>query len=146
MREIGEFETKKSSHLFDYHRVISSLCHPFSRCQNVNPKVLARVKETFTVDGKVFKDLNSNGKLDDYENWELPVEKRVADLISQMTLEEKAGLLMIPEFEDIEGSKLEQPNNLIDYHARYFIYRKYLVLIQLPTQIINCKKGWREQD
>ena len=90
----------------------------------IHPKVLAQVKETLTVNGKVFKDLNSNGKLDDYENWELSVEKRVADLISKMTLEEKAGLMIIPEFQDIEGSKMQQPDNLIDQHARYFIYRK----------------------
>src|SRR3954454_17654848 len=83
------------------------LITPSVDAQNVNSRVVARIKETFTIDGKVFKDLNSNGKLDDYENWELPVEKRVADLISQMTLEEKAGLMMIPEFEDIEGSKME---------------------------------------
>lgn len=93
--------------------------------QNVHPKVLAKVKETLTVNGKVFKDLNSDGKLDDYENWELSVEKRVADLLSKMTLEEKAGLMIIPEFRDIEGSKMEQPNNLIDQHVRYYIYRQF---------------------
>ena len=96
---------------------------PSVDAKNVNPKVLAKVKETLTIKGKVFKDLNANGKLDNYENWELSVEKRVADLISKMTLEEKAGLMIIPEFQDIEGSKMEQPNNLIDQHARYFIYR-----------------------
>ena len=96
---------------------------PSVNAKNVNPKVLVRVKETLTVNGKVFKDLNSNGKLDDYENWELSVDKRVADLISKMTLEEKAGLMIIPEFRDIEGAKMEQPNNLIDQHTRYFIYR-----------------------
>ena len=96
---------------------------PSVNAQNVNPQVMARVKETLTFKGKIFKDLNSNGKLDDYENWELPVEKRVTDLISKMTLEEKAGLMIIPEFLDIEGSKMEQPNNLIDQHTRYFIYR-----------------------
>ena len=34
-------------------------------------------------------DRNKNGKQDDYENSELPVEDRIADLISQMTLDEK---------------------------------------------------------
>ncbi|MEH7255540.1 glycoside hydrolase family 3 N-terminal domain-containing protein [Neobacillus niacini] len=96
---------------------------PSVNAQNVNLQVLARVKKKLTVNGKVFKDLNSNGKLDDYENWELSVEKRVADLLSKMTLEEKAGLMIIPEFREIEGSKLGEPNNLIDQHTRYFIYR-----------------------
>lgn len=97
---------------------------PTAIAQNVHPQVVARVKNNLTINGKVFKDLNANGSLDDYENWELPVEKRVSDLISKMTLEEKAGLMFIPEFRDIEGAKMEQPNNLIDQHARYYIYRK----------------------
>ena len=114
-------------------KVLNSMCTillsflivvPTVNAKDDHPKVLAQVKETLTINGKVFKDLNSNGVLDDYENWELSVEKRVADLISQMTLEEKAGLMIIPEFQDIEGSKMQQPNNLIDQHARYFIYRK----------------------
>lgn len=36
------------------------------------------------------RDLNKNGKIDDYENWRLPIEKRVNDLMSKMTIEEKA--------------------------------------------------------
>ena len=69
---------------------------PSVNAENVSPKILSQVKETITVNRRVFKDLNANGKLDDYENWELSVEKRVADLIAKMTLEEKAGLMMIP--------------------------------------------------
>ncbi|MBI3960116.1 MAG: glycoside hydrolase family 3 C-terminal domain-containing protein [Chloroflexi bacterium] len=40
-----------------------------------------------------FRDLNKNGRLDPYEDSRLPVEERVADLLGQMTLEEKAGLM-----------------------------------------------------
>jgi beta-glucosidase len=40
--------------------------------------------------------LNKNGKLDPYEDNRLPIEERVADLLSQMTLEEKAGLMFHP--------------------------------------------------
>jgi beta-glucosidase len=40
-----------------------------------------------------YRDLNKNGRLDPYEDPRLPVEQRVADLLSQMTLEEKAGLM-----------------------------------------------------
>lgn len=54
-----------------------------------------RVKALITVDSLKFKDLNSNGKLDDYEDWRLPVDKRVDNLVSQMTLAEKAGLMLI---------------------------------------------------
>jgi beta-glucosidase len=48
-----------------------------------------------TIDGRQFKDANGNGTLDPYEDWRLPVEARVADLVSRMTLEEKAGLMLI---------------------------------------------------
>jgi len=46
-----------------------------------------------TENGFQFRDLNKNGKLDIYEDPRQPIEARVADLLSQMTLEEKAGLM-----------------------------------------------------
>ncbi|MBN1934373.1 MAG: glycoside hydrolase family 3 C-terminal domain-containing protein [Anaerolineae bacterium] len=61
-------------------------------------------------DGLLFKDLNGNGKLDPYEDWRRPVEERVNDLIAQMTLEEKAGLMVHPALEMGEGGTLlEEP-------------------------------------
>ena len=45
------------------------------------------------VDGLYFKDLNGNGTLDVYEDYRQPVENRVADLLSQMNLREKTGIL-----------------------------------------------------
>ncbi|QBA64417.1 glycoside hydrolase family 3 protein [Muriicola soli] len=44
---------------------------------------------------KMIRDLNKNGQVDVYENPDYAVEKRVGDLINQMTLEEKAGLLFV---------------------------------------------------
>jgi beta-glucosidase len=41
-------------------------------------------------DGLQFKDLNRNGVLDPYEDWRLSPEQRARDLVSRMTLEEKA--------------------------------------------------------
>ena len=40
-----------------------------------------------------YRDLNKNGRLDVYEDPRRPVEERVADLLAQMTLAEKAGLM-----------------------------------------------------
>jgi beta-glucosidase len=57
--------------------------------------VHSRAKTTISVNGLVFKDLNANGRLDRYEDWRLPVAGRVRDLASRMTLEEKAGMLLI---------------------------------------------------
>ena len=48
-----------------------------------------------TEDGFAFRDLNKNGKLDVYEDPRQPLEARVEDLLAQMTLEEKAGMMFI---------------------------------------------------
>lgn len=45
------------------------------------------------LNGEVFLDRNNNGELDIYENPNEPIEKRVSDVLSQMTLEEKLHLL-----------------------------------------------------
>jgi beta-glucosidase len=52
---------------------------------------------SLTTSGNHFqwRDLNKNGKLDVYEDASQPVEARVNDLLKQMTLEEKAGLMFI---------------------------------------------------
>jgi beta-glucosidase len=42
-----------------------------------------------------FRDLNKNGKLDVYEDVKQPTEARITDLLRQMTIEEKAGLMFI---------------------------------------------------
>jgi beta-glucosidase len=57
------------------------------------PAISARTKAVLTTDGKQFKDLNRNGKVDPYEDWRLPVAQRADDLVSKMSLEEKAGVL-----------------------------------------------------
>jgi beta-glucosidase len=44
---------------------------------------------------KNYRDLNKNGQKDYYEDPNIPVEKRVEDLLSQMTIEEKAGQMFI---------------------------------------------------
>lgn len=47
-----------------------------------------------TVNGKKFKDLNKNGKLDKYEDWRLSAEERAKDLASKMSVEQIAGLML----------------------------------------------------
>jgi beta-glucosidase len=45
--------------------------------------------------GLKFKDLNKNGKLDKYEDWRLTPKERSKDLLSKMSVEEKAGFMLI---------------------------------------------------
>ena len=47
-----------------------------------------------TVNGKKFKDLNKNGKLDKYEDWRLSADERAKDLASKLSVEEIAGLML----------------------------------------------------
>ena len=44
-------------------------------------------------DGSGYRDLNGNGRMDPYEDPAAPIDIRIEDLLGQMTLEEKAGLL-----------------------------------------------------
>lgn len=46
-----------------------------------------------TEDGLTFRDLNKNGRLDPYEDPRRPVDERIENLLAQMTLAEKAGLM-----------------------------------------------------
>jgi beta-glucosidase len=45
--------------------------------------------------GLKFRDLNKNSKLDKYEDWRLNSDERTRDLLSKMSLEEKAGFMFI---------------------------------------------------
>jgi len=51
--------------------------------------------------GFAFKDLNKNGELDIYEDWRQPVDARAADLVSQMSVEQMAGLMLYSAHQSI---------------------------------------------
>ncbi len=58
-----------------------------------NLSLLGKDVPTLTYDGITYRDLNKNGLLDIYEDPRRPIEERVEDLLKQMTLEEKAGMM-----------------------------------------------------
>lgn len=63
-----------------------------------------------TQKGHAYKDLNKNGRLDVYEDNRAAVEARVEDLVKQMTLEEKAGMLFITMVGmSSEGNPMDMP-------------------------------------
>ncbi|MBP6398138.1 MAG: glycoside hydrolase family 3 C-terminal domain-containing protein [Saprospiraceae bacterium] len=45
--------------------------------------------------GRFYRDLNKNNKLDIYEDIQQSIDARIEDLIAQMTLEEKAGMMFM---------------------------------------------------
>jgi beta-glucosidase len=58
-----------------------------------------------TVNGFTFSDFNQNGALDKYEDYRLPMEDRIQDLLKKLTDEEKANLLVgigMPGFDPIK--------------------------------------------
>jgi len=64
-----------------------------------------------TESGVTFRDLNKNGQLDPYEDPRLPIEERVADLLSRMILEEKAGMMFHTMIGmNMDGSLIEEIN------------------------------------
>ncbi len=77
----------------------------------------------------VFRDLNKNGKMDVYEDAKQPINARVKDLLSQMTLEEKAGTLFI------NGAKIAADGSLNDFSGTGFFDR-----IPVATQLMDGKK------
>ena len=54
--------------------------------------------------GLAFKDLNRNGKLDTYEDWRLPVDRRAKDLASKMSVEQIAGLMLYSKHQPIPAA------------------------------------------
>ena len=63
------------------------------------------------LEGATFRDLNENGELDTYEDTRLTPGERVDDLLSQMTLEEKAGSMFFTVIlPGSDGELAERPN------------------------------------
>ncbi len=62
---------------------------------NTNTTLKKESKVLITVNNYTFRDLNKNGKLDLYEDSRQPVEARINNLLKQMNIEEKAGMMFI---------------------------------------------------
>ena len=76
--------------------------------------------QDLVVEGIKFRDLNKNGRLDVYEDNRQSIDDRVDDLISQMTIEEKAGSMFINMIGMTdEGNLLELP--IISSNPLFFL-------------------------
>jgi beta-glucosidase len=89
------------------------------------PDISARSLSILHVNNLRFRDLNKNQVLDPYEDWRLPVDKRIDNLLSQMNLQEKVGMLLINTMNAEPGGKLsERGVQLIqDEKMTRFIFR-----------------------
>lgn len=62
---------------------------------NKHNKLLGEEAPSLTLDNHSYRDLNKNGQLDPYEDSRESIEVRIEDLLQQMNVEEKAGLMFI---------------------------------------------------
>jgi beta-glucosidase len=83
------------------------------------------------------RDLNKNGRLDPYEDPRLLISERVEDLLTQMTLEEKAGLMfhtILPVGQD--GSLVEEATHFGPHGTSHFVNSlsmNHFNVHQMPT-------------
>jgi beta-glucosidase len=72
-----------------------------------------------SVDGYAFKDLNRDGKLDQYEDWRLPPKERARDLATKMSIEQIAGLMLYSKHQAVPNTApLRGDNNPITYNKK----------------------------
>jgi beta-glucosidase len=70
-------------------------------------------QKTILTEGDLtFRDLNKNGRVDPYEDPRRPIEERVEDLLAQMTLEEKAGMMFHPIMQMGEDGSLVEGGSM----------------------------------
>lgn len=75
-----------------------------------NMRLLGDPVSELVDNGYSYRDLNKNGSLDIYEDPRANIDERVEDLVQQMTLEEKAGLMFITMIGmNPDGSLNERP-------------------------------------
>lgn len=84
------------------------LCATNTDGKKVSQPVLGyRSVNILKIENLEFKDLNRNGQLDKYEDWRLSPEERSADLLSKMSVEQKAGFMLINTVSMIGARKAE---------------------------------------
>jgi beta-glucosidase len=99
------------------------------------PELAARAKKTITVKGLRFKDLNASGRLEPYEDWRLPGQKRAADLVRRMTLAEKAGMMLIATNNpECGGGISDRGRNLIETQKM----TRFILRAKVTTQAPDC--------
>jgi beta-glucosidase len=86
-------------------------CHQAPR-NTLPAELLSHSSLVKTLDGYSFRDLNKNGQLDIYEDPRQPIAARVDDLLRQMSLPEKAGLLFI------NGARINEDGSIEDKPAK----------------------------
>ena len=91
-------KTMKLKLIIIWVATLSTSCHNSKKNteKRLLPKLVQQKSSSILEqDGKQIRDLNSNGKLDIYEDATQMIDTRIYDLLEQMNLEEKAGMMFI---------------------------------------------------
>jgi beta-glucosidase len=84
-----------------------------------------RTVEVIEDQGFQFRDLNKNGVLDAYEDWRLSAQQRAADLLSKMTLAEKAGQIA-------HGNIFESESNSYEFGYLGYVMNSQHITAYIP--------------
>ncbi|MEC3947877.1 glycoside hydrolase family 3 protein [Sphingobium sp. HWE2-09] len=100
------------------------------------PVLGTRSKSIIEMDGLRFRDLNTNGRLDPYEDWRLSAQQRATDLVGRMTLAEKVGMMMIATNNpDCDGTITPRGRDLIDNQK----LTRFILRAKVMTAPADCK-------
>ncbi len=103
---------------------------------NTSAKSVLVEKKKLNINGIAFRDLNNNNKLDVYEDSNQDIEARIEDLMSQMTIEGKVGLMWHPPIGvGGDGQILGKPNP-----AAFSLVSTYDVLLNKQFRHFNLFK------
>lgn len=96
---------------------------------HIQPQVQSKVHAIIKVDNYQFRDANGSGTLEPYEDWRLTPELRAADLVTRMSLEEKAGMMLIDTLNsDVGGMPADNAADLVNQqNMTRFIFRNPVV-------------------
>ena len=138
IRSTFTYKTVARTALFSSLAFLASACIDSSKHEShvenypqelEQPSIETRSKPLISIDNLSFRDLNGSGTLDTYEDWRRPIPERVADLVSRMTLEEKAGMMLIQTLNAApEGALPDDAYGFVqDEHMNRFIFRNPVV-------------------
>mgnify|MGYP000538835718 FL=1 len=82
---------------------------------------------TLTANGYSYRDLNKNGALDVYEDSRQPISRRVDDLIDQLNIEEKAGLMFQPPMTFGDNAEIIEDMNFSMGYGTYDVINSRLI-------------------
>ncbi len=89
------------------------------------PQLGSRTGRILQVEGLEFRDLDGDGELSPFEDWRLSAAERAADLVTRMTVAEKAGLMIIGSHHPGYSEFLPEPE---------------------PGEILNRNDVWRDRN